>query len=242
MKTAQVTTETVSVAVSDGTQMPVYVARPAAGSAGRGLLVFQEAFGVNAHIRRVTERFAEAGYAAAAPALYHRTDATFQGSYGDFSQIMPHMQAVTDAGMSADVTAAFDWLQSSAAAQAVGCVGYCMGGRASFLADAVVPIRAAVSYYGGGIAPNPRGPGLLDRTPGLHAPILLFWGGKDTHIPIEQTRAVEDELRAAGKPYTQVTFSEADHGFFCDERPSYNADAAAQSWAMTLEFFRQRIG
>ena len=244
--TPEIQTETVQLSVSDGTTMSAYVARPASGGGKAGLLVFQEAFGVNAHIRDLTKRFARAGYTAIAPALFHRTDPAFEGSYTDFAAAMPHMQGLTDAGQSADIKAAYDWLKSEAggAATAVGSTGYCMGGRASFLADALVPLHASVSYYGGGItgSPMPMFPDLLAHAKDLHAPILLFWGGKDGHIGSEIVRAVEDALKAADKPYTQVVFSQADHGFFCDARASYNPEAAAQAWPLTLAFLAAHLG
>ncbi|MBV9848323.1 MAG: dienelactone hydrolase family protein [Armatimonadetes bacterium] len=231
--------QTITLAVSDGTQMPAHVARPAQAGPYPGLLVFQEAFGVNAHIRDVTERFARAGYTAIAPALFHRTDPDFEGSYTEFGAAMPHMQALTEDGLAADVRAAHAWLASGdgGGATAIGSIGYCLGGRVSFLADSVLPLQASVSYYGGGIAPGPRGPGLLGRAGDLHAPLLLFWGGKDAHIGPDQRRAVEDALIAAGKTYTEVTFSQADHGFFCDARAAYEPVSARHSWALTLAFF-----
>jgi carboxymethylenebutenolidase len=234
----EIKTETVTLAVSDGTTMPAYVARPQGDGNYPGLIVFQEAFGVNGHIRDVTERFARAGYTAIAPALFHRTGPDFEGEYTKFEAVMPHYQALTDEGQSADIQAAYTWLTApdGGKATAVASTGYCMGGRASFLADVVLPIQASVSYYGGGIAPGGLLPDLLGRADELHAPILLFWGGLDTHIGPEQVRAVEDALKAAGKDYTQVTFSHADHGFFCDVRGSYSANAARQAWALTLEF------
>ncbi len=233
----------VTLTVADGTTLPAYVARPTQNDSGRGLLVFQEAFGVNAHIRDVTERFAREGYTAIAPALFHRTDPNFEGSYTEFGAAMLHMQALTEEGLGADARAAFDWLTSpdGGQAQVVGSVGYCLGGRVSFLADALLPVKASVSYYGGGIAPSERGPGLLQHAPTLHAPILLFWGGQDGHIGPEQRRAVEDALRAADKPYAEVTFSQARHGFFCDVRDAYEPDAARQSWALTLAFFDSNL-
>lgn len=243
--TFDIHTETVMLAVADGTTLPAYVARPAQGEPRPGLIVLQEAFGVNAHIRDVAERFAQAGYTAIAPALFHRTDPHFEGSYTDFAAVRPHMQGLTDDGQSADIQAAFDWLKSETGGKAstVGSIGYCMGGRASFLADTLLPLQASVSYYGGGIAagPQPRFPDLLGRAPELHAPILLFWGGKDAHIGADLSRAVEDALRAAGKPYAQVVFSQADHGFFCDARESYNPEAAAQAWTLTLAFLSAHL-
>ncbi len=236
----EITTETVTLFASDGTTLPAYVAWPASDGPHPAILVFQEAFGVNGHIRDVTERFARAGYTAIAPALYHRTDAHFEGLYTDFPAAMVHLSALTDAGQTADIQAAYDWLTSKegGAATAVASIGYCVDGRTSFLSDTLLPLSASVSYYGGGIAPRAGSPspGLLDKAADLHAPILLFWGGKDEHIGIDGPRAIEDALRAAKKPYTQVMFSEAEHGFFCDVRASYNPEAARQAWALTLEF------
>jgi carboxymethylenebutenolidase len=229
--------------VPDGTRMRAYVARPRDGQPHPGLLVFQEAFGVNAHIRDVTERFAREGYVAIAPELFHRTAPGFEGAYDNFPGVMPHMQALTDAGLEADAGAALAWLgtKEGSPGQPIASVGYCMGGRVSFLANSALPLKAAISFYGGGIAPGPRGPGLLGRSADLHAPMLLFWGLRDQHIGIEQPRAVADSLRQAGKVFANVEFSDADHGFFCDVRPSYNPQAAAQAWLLSLEFLRLNL-
>ncbi len=237
----EIQTETVTLSVSDGTTMPAYVARPTSDGPHPGILVFQEAFGVNAHIKDVTERFAREGYTAIAPALFHRTDPHFEGSYTDFGPAMPHMQALTDDGQTADIHAAYQWLTESGGASAVASTGYCMGGRTSFLADTLLPLKASVSYYGGGISPSGFFPDLLGKAGDLHAPILLFWGGKDDHIGSDAVRAVEDALKTAGKPYEQVVFSEADHGFFCDVRASYNPEAARQAWVLTLEFLATHV-
>src|ERR1700678_2500996 len=106
--------ETVEMSVGDGTKMQAYVARPEKSAQG-GLLVFQEAFGVNHHIRDVSERFAAEGYVAIAPQLFHRTaPAGFEGSYTDFPAVMPHFQAVTTETAEADVRSAYKWLRSNA--------------------------------------------------------------------------------------------------------------------------------
>lgn len=242
MANNEVRTETVTLKVADGTEMPAYVARPETPN-GAGLIVLQEAFGVNSHIRNLTERFASVGYTSIAPALFHRTDAHFEGSYTDFGPVMQHMQALTTEGLTADVTSTFEWLTSGAGGvQAVATTGYCLGGRVSFLAAATVPVKAAISYYGGGIAPNERSAGLLDRTASVNAPLLLFWGGLDGHIGPDQYHAVEEALKEAGKDYIQVVISKADHGFFCDERASYNPAASRQAWALTLEFLSTHLG
>jgi carboxymethylenebutenolidase len=235
---AQITTQLLTLPVADGTSMGAFIARPAGDSAKPGILVFQEAFGVNAHIRSICERLAGEGFIALAPELYHRTAPGFEGRYDDFNAIMPHMKALTEAGLEADVRAAHKALAAEPLLDRdhIVSIGFCMGGRISFLADSLLPLRAAVSFYGGGIAPNPMGPGLLSRAKDLHAPILMFWGGLDKHIGVDQPRAVVDALREAKKPYVNVEISEADHGFFCDARPSYNPIAAAHAWGLTLAF------
>ena len=219
--------------------MRAWVARPKEEGAHPGLLVFQEAFGVNAHIRDVAGRFAREGFVAVAPELFHRTGAGFDGRYDDFPSVMPHMKALNDASMAADHRAAFDWLRGAIGPQLpISAIGYCMGGRAAFLAAVTLPLAAAISYYGGGIAPNATNPGLLGRASGIQSRLLFFWGGRDKHIPPEQVRAVTDALRATGKNFVNVEISNADHAFFCDARASYSPSAALLAWPLTLAFLK----
>jgi carboxymethylenebutenolidase len=230
-----------SLQVSDGTTMRTWVARPKAGEVHAGLLVFQEAFGVNAHIRDIAVRFAKEGYLAIAPELFHRTAEGFEGRYNNFPSAMPHMQALTNGGMEADQRSAYEWLRANGAGESpISAIGYCMGGRAAFLAALTLPLACAISYYGGGIAPGANGPGLIGRASELRAPVLFFWGGRDKHITPEQIRAITDGLQAAGKTFVNVEISDADHGFFCDARSSYNPAAAALAWPLTLAFLKTR--
>lgn len=228
-------TERIDLNISDGTKMSAYISRPEAQGTYPGLIVLQEAFGVNSHIRNVADRFAAQGYVAIAPELYHRTAPGFEGSYTDFPAIKPHMQAMTIPGSEADLRASFDWLQSQPGVNKdkIFSVGFCMGGRMSFLANTILPLEAAVSFYGGGIAPD-----LLDRAPQLRARMLFFWGGLDKHITPEKRRAVADALTAANKVFVNVEFSNADHGFSCDERSAFQPEASRQAWALMLEFLR----
>jgi len=233
-----VRTEKVMLQVGDGTSMDAYVATPAEGGKLPGLLVFQEAFGVNAHIRDVAERFAKQGYVAIAPELFHRTAPGFDGAYNNFPAVMPHLQALTPDGLTADSRAAFDWLQKNPRVlpNCTASVGYCMGGRASFVANSALPLNAAISYYGGGIAPA-----LLPRVPRLHAPMLFFWGALGSHIPPDQVRAILEAMKEAKKAYVNVEFSDADHAFFCDARQAYKESAAKQSWDLSLRFLAEYV-
>jgi carboxymethylenebutenolidase len=237
----QVKTEQVTLKVSDGTEMKAYVAHPATAPRG-GMMVLQEAFGVNAHIRDVTERFAREGYLSIAPELFHRTGPGFEGSYSNFEAIMPHITALKNETMAADLEASFAWLEKTMPKKLkTAAIGYCMGGRAACLAALTVPVGCAISYYGGGIGPNPRFPALVDRLKDVKAPLLFFWGGLDKHIGQDQIQPVIAALKSANKTFVTVDFAQADHGFFCDERPSFNKDAAAQSWALTLSFLETHM-
>jgi carboxymethylenebutenolidase len=240
----EILTENVALKVSDGTTMHAFVARPASTAKAPGVLVFQEAFGVTAHIRDVTERIAREGYVAIAPELFHRTAAPdTELSYDDFPAVMPHMQALTTEGLAADSQAAYDWFQSDSRTDGgkIGCIGFCLGGRTSFIACATVPLQAAVSFYGGAIGPNSRYPSLLQLAPKMNAPILFFWGGMDAHIPPEQTRPIEDALREAKKEFVNVTISFADHAFFRNQGPHYSPNGAALAWSLTKEFLARYL-
>ncbi len=219
--------------VSGGTEMALFAARPE-GSGAPGLLVFQEAFGVNGHIQALCGAFAREGWLAAAPELYHRTAPGTTFDYEDIASARPHMQAMTDGGILADQQAAFDWLRDQGC-PSVGAVGYCMGGRMAFLANANLPLAAAVAYYGGGIQ------NLQGRAADLHGPLLFHWAGRDTHVTSEHARAVEDFLRAAGRPFVSIHHSEADHGFNCGERKSHHPGSARLALAVTLAFLRDHL-
>lgn len=225
----------VTLKVSDGTKMDCYVARIRDEQPRPGLIVLQEVFGVNEHIRDVSERFGREGFVAIAPELYHRTAPGKEFPYTDFAAAGPHMKAMTREGTDADLRSAFEWLQAQPFVKAneISAVGYCMGGRVAFAANTILPLKSSISYYGAGI---PAGP--LDRAASLHGAQLLFWGGKDQHIPPEQRATIIDALKEHRKTYVNVEFSDADHAFFCDQRASYNPTAARQSWALALEFLR----
>jgi carboxymethylenebutenolidase len=230
----------ITLSVADGTETRAYTAFPAATGPVPGILLLQEAFGVNHHIRAVADRLAAAGYAVIAPELFHRTAAPgLEIAYSDFGTVAaPHFQAINNTDLTADLQAAYDWLKAQALVKAdkIGSIGFCLGGRVSFLANAVLPLAAGVSYYGGGTHT------IKDRAQDLHATHLFFWGGLDAHIKKEHINEVTEAVEAAGKPYINTVISYADHGFNCDERPSYHPEAAAEAWALTLAFFKEKLG
>ncbi len=216
--------------------MDCYVARLHDGEERRpGLIVLQEIFGVDGHIRDVTERFGRQGFVAIAPELYHRTASGFEGDYNNFETATPHRNALTREGTEADLRATFEWLRAQPFGKGdeISCVGYCLGGRLAFVANTILPLKSAISYYASGMTDE-----LLHRTSSLHASHLFLWGDKDQHIPPEKRATVIGALKRAGKSYVNVEFSDAGHGFFCDARPAYNPTAARQAWALTLEFLR----
>lgn len=147
MPTTTLIQQKITLDVSDGTRMDAYVARPDDDNSHPATFVLQEAFGVNRHIRNVTDRLAREGYVAIAPELFHRTAAGFEGDYDNFSAVLPHTSAMKPDGVVADLNAGFQWLRSqkNVSQDRVFAVGYCMGGRIAFAANALLPLRAAVS-------------------------------------------------------------------------------------------------
>jgi len=234
----KVTATIVQLQVADHTIMQAYTVLPEQPT-GAAILVLQEAFGITAHIRAVADRFADQGYVVIAPELFHRTaPAGFVGPYSNFDLVVPHYQAITVPGLNSDLTAAFAWLNSqpSVIKDQIGCIGFCMGGRSTFLANALLPLKAAVSAYGGGIAPD-----FLPLARKQSGPLLLAWGGCDTLIDNAQRGAVSAALAKAGKDYSEILFATAGHGFFCPDRPAYHAAAARQGWAMIDTFFQMYL-
>jgi carboxymethylenebutenolidase len=225
--------EWVELAVDEGSRMRAWVVLPPGDGPHPGMLLFQEALGVGPQLRGVAARWAGRGFAVIAPELYHRTAPGFELETLDMAVLMPLIRSVTAEGMVADARAAHAWLAARPEVDVtrVVALGFCMGGRAAYLANAALPLAAAVSYYAGGVAPA-----LLDRAAALSGPHLFFWGGRDPAIPTEQHRAVADAVRAAGKPFVDVEFSEAMHAFFNERTDRYHAPSAAQSWAIATAF------
>jgi carboxymethylenebutenolidase len=226
----------VTLATEDG-PMPGFQAR-SDGVAKGGVIVVQEAFGVNSHIEDVAGRFAAAGWDAVAPAFFHR-----QGSpvldYDDLTTVMPLLGQMTPAGLAMDLTAAVDHLAAAGhAAGNVAVVGFCMGGTVAFYAAALRPLGAAVTFYGGGVAQGRFGlPSLVDLAPRLQTPWLGHFGDRDRGIPVAEVEALRAATGPLGVPTEIFRYADADHGFHCDGRPAvFHPAAAGLAWQRTLDW------
>src|SRR3954465_1389613 len=218
---------------ADGQAIPAYVAQPK-GQAKGGIVVIQEIFGVNSHIRSVADGYAASGYLAVAPAIFHRVKPNVDIGYTpEDMQAGMALKAATEAlpapGVMQDIQAA---INHAAQAGKVGIVGYCYGGLLTWRAAATLTgLSAAVPYYGGGSTPPPE----TARKPKV--PGMAHFGELDKHITIESVRAFEK-----AHPEVEVHVYQADHGFNCDQRGSWNASAAATARERTLYFFGKHVG
>ncbi|HVP37914.1 MAG TPA: dienelactone hydrolase family protein [Candidatus Saccharimonadales bacterium] len=238
--------ETVTLSTPDG-PMDAYLARPDGAGPFPAVVVIQEAFGVNGHIRGVARRLAGTGYAALAPEIFHREGRGITIPYTDMPSVMPRLAALTNEGLEQDLRAAFDHLRGRPEVDAarVGLVGFCVGGFVAFLGACRVRPAATVSFYGGGIArprPNFAIRPVLPEAGGIGAPILCLFGELDQGIPPADVDAIRGQLQAHGVPHEVVVYPGANHAFFCDERPAYHAEAAADAWRRTLGWFGKHLG
>lgn len=239
--TIQPDTRTVELTTPDG-PMACYEARPE-GELRGGVIVIQEAFGVNDHIQDVTRRFATEGYHAVAPHLFHRAGGG-TAPYGDFAKVIPLYEGLTDDGILMDVDAARDHLHAAALVDdQIGIVGFCFGGRVTFLVALEHALGAAAGFYGGGIVTPrfPQFPALIDRVAELETPWLGLFGDRDESIPVEDVEKLRAALANAPVPTEIVRYPDAEHGFHCDLRDSYNPDAAKDAWARTLAWFDNHL-
>ena len=218
---------TLQLLAADGNTLSAYVAKPEGPPRG-AVVVVQEIFGVNSHIRRVAEQYAAAGYLAIAPALFDRLQRGVDLGYdaAGMQAGIELMLKATNEGAIADVNAAIDAVSH---AGHVGMVGYCWGGRVTWLAGCRTNIAAGVAYYGGGIAQ------LLEETP--RCPMLLHFGERDSHIPLSDV----ERIRQAYPAGTYHLYP-AGHGFNCSDRADFDAASARVAFERTIEFFRRYVG
>jgi carboxymethylenebutenolidase len=213
---------------ADKFQLGAYRADPQ-GRAKGAIVVVQEIFGVNTHIRSVCDRFAAEGYAAIAPALFDRQQRDFQSGYtpDEVAHARTFIANPDWALMAKDTQAAIDAVK---AVGPVGVVGFCMGGSIAFLAATRLDgVKAAVCYYGGKIV------AFADEKP--HCPTQMHFGALDQGIPLTDVEVIKQK-----RPDCEVfIYPDAGHGFHCDERASYHAPSAAEAWGRTIAFLGKHL-
>ena len=219
---------------ADGFSLPAYVAQPAGKPRG-AIVVLQEIFGVNSHIRSVADRFAAEGYLAVAPATFERLKTGVDLGYTEAdmkagSELKSAVGALPGAGVLQDIQAAIDHAASSSGGK-VGIVGFCWGGLLVWRAACLLKgLSAAVAYYGGGITAEEE----IARQP--KCPVMAHFGDQDHWIPLEGV-----EVFRKAHPQVEVHVYPANHGFNCDQRGSYNEDAARVARERTLAFFAAKL-
>jgi len=230
----------VTIATTDG-PMDAYLARPA--TKGPGVVVIQEAFGVNEHIIDVCDRLAAQGYAALAPEIYHRRGKGLAVPYDTPAPAMAELALLTNDGLETDLAAALACLRGEDGVDParVGLMGFCVGGFAAFLGACRLDPAATVAFYGGGIVRAREGMALepvLEEADAIDAPLLCLFGSEDAGIPMSDVDAIKKRLGIGCEVHV---YEGAKHAFFNDRRPNFHAAAAADAWTRTLDWFGKSL-
>ena len=218
------TTEFISLTAEDGHELQAYVAKPD-GTPKGGIVVIQEIFGLTDHIRNITEKFAAEGYLAVAPAMFDRIKPNIVLDYTDFDTARETMGKLNQDQSVSDISAAAEFARS---AGKVGVIGFCWGGAMADLAACNGLADAGISYYGRMTVE------WLDKQP--TCPMLYHYGDRDQLIPAQ----IIEKIQRARKGKVNI-WGSADHGFCCEDRPSYNKTATKQSMEITLKFMAENL-
>jgi carboxymethylenebutenolidase len=224
------TSQWIDVAATSGGKYGAYLSLPPAGN-GPGLVLFQEIFGVNRHIRAVADQYALDGFVVLAPDLFWRDAPRVELGYegADRERALVLMKGADPKLLAEDIKTTVAALRARPElAGKVGAVGYCMGGRLAYIAAAMAGVDAASSFYGGGIQDQ------LDRVASISCPMQFHYGAKDTAIPMEAVEKVKAAF--AGKKAEFWIYPDAGHGFNCWDRSAYHAASSALSHGRTLAF------
>lgn len=239
---------TALVKPNDKLPLDAYMAYPSGGGSYPGIVVIQEIFGVNAHIRDVTERIAQLGYVAISPAIFQRIAPGFETGYTpqDILTGRSYKGQTKAFELLSDIQATINYLKDCPQVKkdaGFGCIGFCFGGHVAYLAATLDDIKATASFYGAGIATETPGGGAptITRTAEIKGTLYAFFGMEDASIPIEQVDAIAAELAKFGISHRIFRYNGAEHGFFCDARASYNEIAAADAWQQVKELFQQHL-
>lgn len=231
---------------STGVEISAYLAKPAGKGPYPAVLVLQEIFGVNAHIRSMADRLSQVGFLALAPALFQRTAPGLDIGYTpeDIAVGRSHKDKTTAPQLLADLNASLAFLEERPDVRPgkFGCIGFCFGGHVAFLAATLPKIVATASFYGAGIATMTPGGGepTLSHAPEIKGRIELFFGTKDKSIPDEQVKQIETKLIESRVRHAVHRYP-AGHGFHCDQRDDFDATAAHDAWTKTLQLYRGEL-
>lgn len=227
--------------------LSAYVATPSAEGNFPAILVIQEIFGVNAHIRDVTERIAKEGYVAIAPAIYQRIAPDFETGYTpeDIKIGKEYKEQTKAEEILQDLQATINYLYTLPQVKktGVGSMGFCFGGHITYLGAILPEIKATASFYGAGITnwcPGVSEP-TISKTPEIKGTIYAFFGTEDGSIPLTQVKEIEETLQKYKIDHQVFCYEGADHGFFCDQRSSYNKNVAQDAWKKVLALFKDRL-
>jgi carboxymethylenebutenolidase len=239
------TAETVLISGHDGAEIEAYVARPQDTDTFGGVVVIHHLPGYDSSTKEIVRKFAAHGYLAVMPNLYYREGPDV--SPDDAAAAARAKGGIPDEQLVGDVAGAAEYLRAQAGSNGkVGVIGYCSGGRQSFLAACSLPLQAAVDCYGGAVvhvpaqAPASMKP-IVDKAKDLSCPLLGLFGADDQFPPPAETAELSEVLDGLGKPHEFHTFPGAGHAFFSPDRPSYRVDAATEGWAKVWDFFGQHL-
>jgi carboxymethylenebutenolidase len=240
------TAETITITSGNGDEIQAYSVRAHDEAPRGGVVVIHHFPGYDDSTKEIARRFAHAGYNAVMPNLYWRQAPG--ASPDDAAAAARATGGIPDEQLVSDVAGGMAYLKELPNANGkVGTIGYCSGGRQSFLAAVSLDLDAAVDCYGAFVTGTvPAGSPLkvttlVDRTPKLSCPLLGLFGDKDSHPSPAEVNELEEALKAAGKTYEFHRYSEAGHGFFSPDRPSYNIEAAKDGWQQILAFYGQYL-
>lgn len=230
-------------------ELPIdaYLAEPTETGSFPAIVVIQEIFGVNEHIRSVTERIAQLGYVAIAPAIYQRLAPGFEAGYTpeDVKLGRQYKEQTRAAELLGDMQAAIDFLKTrpNVNPAAIGCIGFCFGGHVAYLAATLPDIKVTACFYGAGLPSWTPGGGdpTLSRTPQIAGTLYAFFGNDDASIPASDVDQIETALETHQIPHRLFRYDNAGHGFFCDRRPDYRPDVAARAWQEVQQLFQKKL-
>ena len=229
----------VEISTPDG-KMPAFFYQPCERGQKPAVILLMEAFGLTSHIQDVATRIAKEGYVVLTPDLYYRELTNNKFGYEEVEQAMAMMYRL-DFGkpIEEDIRAAIAYLksQSNVFSEKIGVTGFCLGGGLSFLSACKFSdeIAAVASFYGMVLDE------WIEAVTNISVPIYLFYGGIDSFIPPERVQQIETRFQELSKEYTLKVYPDADHGFFCHERSSYNRLAAEDSWNELTQFFHRHL-